>query len=85
MSLPNGDPEPLTYPPTQEYFDSLAEKRTASHPLWQFFHLDAEITKPLTATDEVPRNQGSLESLEGDDDNLRSGMFCYFDGIMVLI
>jgi hypothetical protein len=29
----------------------------------------------LTASDEGPRNQGSLETLEGDDDNLRSGTF----------
>jgi hypothetical protein len=85
VTLPNGDPEPLTYPPTQKYFDSLAEKRTASHPLWQFFHLDAEVTKPLTAADEVPRNQGSLESLEGDDDNLRSGMSSYLNESMVLM
>ena len=75
VSLPNGDPEPLAYPPTQEYFDSVTEKRKPSHPLWQFFHLDAEVTKGLTAQDEAPRNQGSLEALEGDEDNVRSGTY----------
>jgi len=75
VALANGDPEPSTYPPTQQYFDTLTEKRTAVHPLWQFFHLDEEVTKGLTAQDELPRNQGSLEALEGDDDNLRSGSF----------
>jgi large subunit ribosomal protein L47 len=85
VSLPNGDPEPSTYPPNQEYFDSLAEKRTAAHPLWQFFHLDDEITKGLTASDQAPRNQGSLETLEGDDDNLRSGTSpCYRTRTIIL-
>jgi hypothetical protein len=74
VTLPNGDPEPSTYPPNQEYFDSLSEKKGAAHPLWQFFHLDNEVTATLTANDAKPRNQGSLEALEGDEDNLRSGM-----------
>jgi large subunit ribosomal protein L47 len=73
VTLPNGDPEPLAYPPTQEYFDTLPQTKKDAHPLWQFFHLDSDVMKGLTAQDEGPRNQGSLEALEGDEDNVRSG------------
>jgi large subunit ribosomal protein L47 len=78
VTLPNGDPEPLAYPPTQEYFDTLPQTKKDAHPLWQFFHLDSDVMKGLTAQDEGPRNQGSLEALEGDEDNVRSGRFFLF-------
>lgn len=73
VTLPNGDPEPSTYPPNQEYFDTLSEKRGKPHPLWQFFHVDSSLRAGISVGEEGPRNQGSLEVLEGDDDNLRSG------------
>lgn len=80
VTLPNGDPEPSTYPPPQEYFDTLQETKGASHPLWQFFHLEPELQRGLTAQDSAPRNQGSLEALEGDEDNLRSGQSFQYRG-----
>lgn len=75
VTLANGDPEPTTYPPPREYFDTLAERRKSPHPLWQFFHVDSSLSAGVGAEQTGPRNQGSLEVLEGDDDNLRSGEF----------
>jgi large subunit ribosomal protein L47 len=85
VTLPNGDPEPSSYPPSQEYFDTLSERKGLSHPLWQFFHLDPELQTGLTVSDTVPRNQGSLEALEGDEDNLRSGKLFQLFELEVLV
>ncbi|WWC72028.1 mitochondrial 54S ribosomal protein uL29m [Kwoniella pini CBS 10737] len=74
ISLPNGDPEPNSYPPSKEYFETLDFKKTKKHPLWEFFHL------PTHARARIPTNQnkptgemGSLEPLVRDDANLHSG------------
>ena len=75
VTLPSGYPEPTTYPPPAEYFVDLESKKTAPHPLWQFFHVTEKAKAPLTSTTEIPVIVGSLD-VEGEgegEQNLMSG------------
>jgi hypothetical protein len=74
VQLPSGEPEPKTYPPGDEYFASLSERKQRQHPLWQFFHVPLEAKATLdTKASGPPQNMGSLELLGDDDDNIKSG------------
>jgi large subunit ribosomal protein L47 len=74
VSLPSGEPEPKTYPPGDEYFAGLTERKQRQHPLWQFFHVPSEAKATLDAkASGPPQNMGSLELLGDDDDNIKSG------------
>ncbi|OCF38105.1 hypothetical protein I317_01526 [Kwoniella heveanensis CBS 569] len=73
VSLPNGDPEPPSYPPPKEYFDTLEENRQAKHPLWQFFHVPSTGVGRLKEDAAPPQSMGSLETLLNEAENLHSG------------
>ncbi|WWC64567.1 mitochondrial 54S ribosomal protein uL29m [Kwoniella dejecticola CBS 10117] len=74
VALPNGDPEPTTYPPSKEYYDSVDAQKQAKHPLWQFFHLPTHARARISQSqNKPPAEMGSLEPLTRDDANLHSG------------
>ncbi|WWC91707.1 uncharacterized protein L201_006653 [Kwoniella dendrophila CBS 6074] len=74
VPLPNGDPEPTSYPPSKEYYDNIDKNRKEKHPLWQFFHLPTA-ARARIPTDQTkpPSEMGSLETLKQNDSNLHSG------------
>nr|ODN91758.1 hypothetical protein L203_01009 [Cryptococcus depauperatus CBS 7841] len=73
VTLPNGDLEPPKYPPPEEYFQTLEEKRSDPHPLWQFFHLPVGVQGSVKSDSVYPQDFGSLETLSAGDGNLHSG------------
>ncbi|WRT70215.1 uncharacterized protein IL334_007210 [Kwoniella shivajii] len=74
VALPNGDPEPQSYPPPKEYFDNLESNKKDKHPLWQFFHIPTPARARVSDTvATLPADMGSLETLVREDSNLHSG------------
>ncbi|OCF61297.1 hypothetical protein L486_00944 [Kwoniella mangroviensis CBS 10435] len=74
VALPNGDPEPSSYPPPKEYYDNIDSNKRGKHPLWQFFHLPTPAKARIPPLqNKSPSDMGSLETLIRDDANLHSG------------
>lgn len=85
VTLPNGYPEPPSYPPPVEYFEEVAKIKDAlleapggetspkRHPLWSFFHVPKSATMELTESQEHPPDCGSVERLDDEQTLLSSG------------
>ncbi|KLT41358.1 MRP-L47-domain-containing protein, partial [Cutaneotrichosporon oleaginosum] len=77
VTLPNGLPEPSTYPPSKNWLDKVEKMRAAGeapkqHPLWAFFHVPPE-SMEVTADTKMPPDFGSLPRLENESAELKSG------------
>lgn len=75
--LPSGYPEPDSYPPSEEYIRGMGERKRDAHPLWQFFHVPESSKAALTSETAGPRDGGSLETVSGDDANIKSGKLSF--------
>ncbi|BEI81041.1 hypothetical protein CcaverHIS002_0202010 [Cutaneotrichosporon cavernicola] len=77
VALPNGLPEPTSYPPSKSYLNKVEEMRFKGevpkpHPLWAFFHVPAE-SMEVTADTKFPPDFGSVPRLENENVELKSG------------
>jgi hypothetical protein len=77
VALPNGLPEPTSYPPSKSYLDKVDKMRAKGevpkpHPLWAFFHVPAE-SMEVTKDTKMPPDFGSVPRLENESVELKSG------------
>ncbi|GMK56365.1 hypothetical protein CspeluHIS016_0302050 [Cutaneotrichosporon spelunceum] len=77
VALPNGLPEPTSYPPSKSYLNKVEQMRAKAevpkpHPLWAFFHVPPESLE-VTADTTMPPDFGSVRRLENESVELKSG------------
>jgi large subunit ribosomal protein L47 len=69
VKLPNGRPEPSTWPPSEEYrraVENIPESETPVHPLWKFFHLTQTAMSTPDESQSAPPELGGLGPSEAN-------------------